>query len=133
MFDLAIVIFTIVITLHLAVLLPSMVLLALGYMSTRAYRQKGRGLLKFAILLSAGFSIGGFMAWLIVIAPSGWGLPIWETVYAGFHSDIYGHEVEHAAEQYALFMFFVGDACAIVTGTAVWMLGRRRLDRMKSA
>jgi len=45
---------------------------------------------------------------------SGWELPIWETVYAGFHSDIYGHEVEHAAEQYALFMFLVGDICAIV-------------------
>lgn len=131
MFDLVIVLFTLAVTVHLAVLLPSMVLLALGYMVTGAYREKGRQLLKFVALLAAGFSAGVIMSWLTVIVPSGWNLPIWETFYAGFHSDIYGHEVEHAAEQYALFMFFVGDLCAIVAGTVVWMLKRRRADRMK--
>ena len=126
MFERAIVLVTIVVTFHLAVLLPSVVLLALGYMMADGYREMGRKLLKFALLLAAGFLTGVFMAWLTAFAPSGWELPIWETFYAGFHSDIYGHEVEHAAEQYALFMFFVGDICAIVTGSTVWTLGRRR-------
>jgi hypothetical protein len=128
-FERAIVLFTVVAAFHLIVLLPSTILLALGYMFTPAYREKGRKLLKFALLLAAGFLGGVFISWLIVIVPSGWKLPVWDTVYAGFHSDIYGHEVEHAAEQYALFMFFVGDICAIVAGSAVWALGRRRVRK----
>jgi hypothetical protein len=128
-FDRTIVFFTIAATFHLMVLLPSMVLLALGYLCTGGYREKGRNLLKFAMLLAAGFLAGVFLAWLIAIVPSGWELPVWETVYAGFHSDVYGHEVEHAAEQYALFMFFVGDVCAIVTISAVWVLGKRRFRK----
>lgn len=125
----AIVVFTIVVTFHLVVLLPSMVLLALGYMFAGGYREKGRNLLKFAALIAAGFLIGVFLAWLTVIVPSGWELPVWETVYAGFHSENYGHEVEHAAEQYALFMFFVGDMLAIAAGLGVWALRKRRVRK----
>lgn len=127
--DLAVVLFTIVATFHLAVLLPSMILLALGYLFVRAYREKGRRLLKLALLVAAGFFIGVLLSWLIVIVPSGWNLPVWETVYAGFHSDIYGHDVEHAAEQYALFMFFVGDIGAVAAGLGVWLFGKRRLRK----
>jgi hypothetical protein len=104
-----------------------MILLALVYMLTGAYREKGHKLLKVVQQLAGGFLIGIVMAWLIVIVPSGWKLPIWETMYAGSHADIYGHEVEHAAEQYSLFMFFVGNISTIVTGSVVWMLKKRRL------
>ena len=104
-----------------------MILLALVYMLTGAYREKGHKLLKVVLQLAGGFLIGIAMAWLIVIAPSGWKLPVWETIYAGFHADTYGHEVEHAAEQYSLFMFLVGDISTIVTGSVVWMLKKRRL------
>ena len=127
MFTKFLVLFTIVVTFHLIAILFSMILLALVYMLTKAYREKGRKLLKVVLQLTGGFLIGIAMAWLIVIVPSGWKLPIWETIYAGFHADIYDPEVEHAAEQYSLFMFFIGDLSAIVTGSVVWMLKKRRL------
>ena len=124
MFTKFLVLFTIVVTFHLVAILFSMILLVLVYMLTKAYREKGRKLLKVVLQLAGGFLIGIAMAWLIVIVPSGWKLPIWETIYAGFHADIYGPEV---AEQYSLFMFFIGDLSAIVTGSVVWMLKKRRL------
>jgi hypothetical protein len=86
-------------------------------------------MLRVVLLPAVGFSVGVFMTWLTVIVSPGWELPVWETVCAGFHSGIYGHEVEHAAEQYALFMFLAGGIGAIAAGLAVWLYGKRRMRK----
>ena len=82
---------------------------------------------KIVLLSAGGFVTGIAIAWFCVIVPSGWKLSLWETGYAGFRSDIYGHVVEHAAEQYFLFMLFIGDLGAIAAGTAACIVGRHRL------
>ena len=120
-------IFTIVVTSHLLAIGLASCLLTLVYLSTAQYREMGFNLLKIVLKLAGGFLTGAAIAWLFVIIPSGWNLPIWETFYAGFHSEIYGQEVEHAAEAYTIFIIFIGDLGAIAAGIMAWMLKRRRL------
>jgi hypothetical protein len=84
---------------------------------------------KRRLLLICAFLAGGFMAgmagaWWLLPAP--WQMPLWETAYAGFRSDIYGHEVEHAAENIFLYLLFVANVTALMCGGAAAFVSRRR-------
>ena len=84
MFDLAVVLFTMVTTLDLFILMASMILLALGYLVARGYSEKCCRLLKFALLLAAGFSIGVLLPWLIVQCRRAGSFPPWKLFMLDF-------------------------------------------------
>lgn len=77
------------------------------------------------LLLIGGFVAGMTLAWSLV-SPA-WHLPLRETAYAAVHADIYGHEIEHAAEQLLMFVLFGGDLGAIAAAIAAWVIRKRRL------
>lgn len=119
--------FTIVVTFHLLAIGLASCLLTLVYLSTVQYRKMGHNLLRIILKLAGGFLTGALTAWLFVIITSGWNVPFWETVYAGYHSGIYGQEVEYTAEACTIFIIFTGDLGAIAAGILIWILRRRRL------
>jgi hypothetical protein len=88
-------------------------------------RAECRGPLEILLLLVGGFVAGLILAWSLV--PPAWHLPLLETAYAAGHADIYGHEIEHAAEQILLFVLFGGDLGAIAAAIAAWVIRKRRL------
>ena len=127
MFDKFLIIFTAAATFHIIAGFLAMFLLSLLYLSARHHRETGRRLLRILLKLAGGFLAGMATAWLIVVILHGWKLPVWETFYAGFHSEIYSHDVEHAAEAYSLFMFFVGDIFTIAAGIILWIFRKHRV------
>jgi|WetSurSiteA1Bulk_404760.scaffolds.fasta_scaffold175807_2 hypothetical protein len=121
--------FTIISSFLLIVGLPAMSIWA-----TVELRQKKdiRFLLKI-LTVGAGFLAGMVVAWIVAVVDMSWPLPIWETVYAAGHSEIYGHEAEHAAETIVLFVLFGGDLGAIAAGTGPWLIRKFRVRRIDIA
>lgn len=77
------------------------------------------------LLIIAGFLAGGAIGWSL--RPFEWHMPVWETFYAGVHSDIYGHELESKAERVALYLLFTADLGAVAAGVAT--IATRRFRR----
>jgi hypothetical protein len=126
MFYQILILFTLIAALLLICLFTA-AMLDLTFMFLDRRKEGTRKFSKIVLISAGGFGTCIAILWLFVIVPSGWKLPFWETFYAGFRSDIYGHVVEHAAEQYALFMLFIGDLGAVAAGTAGFIIGRHRL------
>lgn len=82
---------------------------------------------------AGGFLAGMSGAWFFLFIAYEWRLPVWETFYAGFHSEIYGQGVEHAAEGYSIFMIFVGDIFTIAAGFILWASRKHRLRAAAAA
>ena len=84
-------------------------------------------LLRF-LSIAGGLAIGMGIAWSIVVVHYGWHLSLAETFYAGWHSDIYGGEVEDAAESFFFFTLFFGDVGAILAGVTGWLATKRQRE-----
>ena len=52
------------------------------------------------MLVAGGLAIGMGVAGCFLVVHEGWSLPPLETAYATVHTDIYGGEIEDAAEDY---------------------------------
>ncbi len=113
--------FTMLCSLTLIVALPTM----LGVALIRLRRE--RNVVPFLRFLSVagGLAIGIGLAWYFLVVHQGWRLSPWETAYATVHSDIYGGQIEDAAEDYLFFTLFVGNVGAILSGIAGWLATRR--------
>lgn len=114
--------FTALSTLWLLIALPTMFIYSLIYW----WRDRDARLLLKVLAAAAGFLAGVIVVWSIVVVRYEWHLPLGETIYAAGRADIYGHEVEHFAESTLLLMLFAGNLCAIASGVAGWVIGRRR-------
>ncbi len=114
-------IFTVVTTLALVAGLPTVLIDVL--IEHRRTRSKALPIL-ITILIAAGFLTGAVVGWSL--RPSGWHLPLRETIDAATNAEKYGHAVEGPAERLLLFILFTGDLGAVVVGLAA-MAGRSRV------
>ncbi len=117
--------FTILSTLTLVVALPTM----LGVALIKLRRERTVVPLLRVLAVAGGLAIGLGVAWYFLVVHEGWRLSPLETAYATVHSDIYGGEIEDAAEDYLFFTLFIGNVGAILSGIAGW-LATRRYDRL---
>jgi hypothetical protein len=115
--------FTALTSLALIIGLPAAFLRAL--LDLRSKRDLS--LLLRVVTVAVGFVAGMMVAWSVATIDMRWPFPLWETLRATVHSDIYGHEVEHAAESIVIFVLFGGDIGAIVATIAGWLISKRRL------
>ena len=113
--------FTMLGSLTLIVALPTM--LGVALIALRRERNVVP-LLRF-LSVAGGLAIGIGVAWYFLVVHEGWTLSPLETAYATVHSDIYGGEIEDAAEDYLFFALFVGNVGAILSGIAGWLAIRR--------
>ncbi len=122
MLDTILFLFTMFSSLAVVVALPTM----LGGALIRLGRERDIVPLLRFLSVAGGFAIGVGAAWYFLAVHEGWRLSPWETAYATVHSDIYGVEVEGAAEDYFFFTLFIGNVSAILAGIAGWLATRRR-------
>ena len=114
--------FTVLSSLTLIVALPTM----LGVALITVRRERNVVPLLWFLWVAGGLAIGIGAAWYFLVVHKGWSLSPWETAYATVHSDIYGGEIEDAAEDYLFFTLFFGNVGAILSGIAGWLALRRR-------
>jgi hypothetical protein len=122
-------IFTMLAGFLMIVSIPAMFILAL----VELWRKQDNRFLLKVLTVAAGFVAGMVLAWIVAIYDMNWPLPFWETVYAGGHSEIYGHAVEHAAETIVLFVLFGGELTAIATLISLWLTKKCRARRINIA
>ncbi len=113
--------FTMLGSLTLVVALPTM--LGVALIALRRERNVVP-LLRF-LSVAGGLAIGIGAAWSFLVVHEGWNLSPLETAYATVHSDIYGGQIEDAAEDYLFFALFIGNVGAILSGMAGWLAIRR--------
>jgi hypothetical protein len=128
MWYLVIILFTFLSLLLLILGLPALVIQVAKFLLHTQSRSKR--MLTVLGFIYAGFLIGISLSW--ALQPSAWPLSFWETAYAGFHSEIYGHKIEHAAEQIFLFVLFCGCISATLAGTAGLFIRGRWLGQVNS-
>jgi hypothetical protein len=114
--------FTALASFVLIIALPTMLVWGL----IQLWRKHNRRPLLRSLFVAGGLAAGIAIAWYIAVAHYGWRLSPVETFYATVHSDIYGHEIEHAAEGFAFFILFLGDIGAITAGIAGWFALKHR-------
>jgi len=117
MWMLVILMFTTLSSLTLVAALPTM--LGVALLEFRRERDL-MPLLRF-LSVAGGLAIGIGVAWAFLVVHEGWSLSPLETAYATVHSDIYGGEIEGAAEDYLFFTLFFGNVGAILSGIAGWL------------
>jgi hypothetical protein len=113
--------FTTLSSLALVVALPTM----LGVALIEFRRERNLVPLLRFLSVAGGLAIGTGVAWSFLVLHEGWSLSLLETAYATVHSDIYGGEVEGAAEDYLFFTLFFGNVGAILSGITGWLAIRR--------
>jgi hypothetical protein len=110
-------IFTTLSSLALVVALPTM----LGVALIELRRERNLVPLVQFLSVAGGLAIGAGLAWSCLVVHEGWSLSPSETAYATVHSDIYGGEIEGAAEDYLFFTLFFGNVGAILSGIVAWL------------
>jgi hypothetical protein len=113
--------FTLMSSLTLVFVLPAMLVVAVLMLR----RERDFVPLLRSLSVAGGLAIGMGVAWYFVVVHEGWSLPFGETIYATVHSDIYGGDIEGAAEDYFLFTLFFGNVGAVLSGIAGWLVTRR--------
>jgi len=113
--------FTTLSSLALVVALPTM----LGVALIELRRERNLVPLLQFLSVAGGLAIGISVAWSFLVVHEGWSLSPLETAYATVHSDIYGGEIEGAAEDFLFFTLFFGNVGAILSGIAGWLAIRR--------
>ncbi len=113
--------FTVLSSLTLIVALPTM----LGVALVELRRERNVVPLLRFLSVAGGLAIGIGVAWYFLVVHKGWSLSPLETAYATVHTDIYGDQIEDAAEDYLFFTLFIGNVGAILAGIAGWLATRR--------
>ncbi|MGE5357985.1 MAG: hypothetical protein ACM3NQ_03140 [Bacteroidales bacterium] len=113
--------FTMMSSLTLIVALPTM----LGVALIKLRRERDVVPLLGFLAVAGGLAIGMSVAWYFLVVHEGWRLSPLETAYATVHSDIYGGQIEDAAEDYIFFTLFIGNVGAMLSGIAGWLAIRR--------
>ncbi len=113
--------FTVLSSLTLIVALPTM----LGVALVELRRERNVVPLLRFLSVAGGLAIGMGVAWYFLVVHKGWSLSPLETAYATVHTDIYGDQIEDAAEDYLFFTLFIGNVGAILAGIAGWLATRR--------
>lgn len=126
MWTLVVLMFTMLSSLTLFVALPTM----LGMALIKLRRERTVVPLLRFLSVAGGLAIGMGMAWYFLVVHEGWSLSPWETAYATVHSDIYGGQIEDAAEDYLFFTLFFGNVGALLAGIAGWLAIRRHRNRI---